>query len=122
MRRHSRALLVTVLASACSSGTDPDATVLHIRLLDDRGEPAGRHQVVVTAQASAPFTRVTSLGGTLDLSLRDGGSYRVQVIPRAGYVSLPTLSREVTLPAHQRTVIGFTLQREGVSTNDIPPR
>lgn len=122
MQRLTRACLVSALAAGCSSGTDPNATVLHIQLVDDRGEPAGRHQVVVTAQAAAPVTRVTSLGGTLDLSLTDGGSYRVSIIPRAGFVSLPSLSREVTLPAHARTVVGFTLLREGISTHDIPPR
>jgi len=122
MRRSALALLVSALAcvltTGCSFGTDPSATVLHVRLLDDGGAPAGRHTVVVASAGKPSVTRVTSLGGTLDLSLADGVAYRVSIIPRAGFVSGPSLSREVTLPAHARTVVEFTVLRQGVSAGD----
>lgn len=125
MRRSALALLVSALFSAlvtaCSFGTEPDATVLHIRLLDDGGAPAGRHTVVVTTASGPSVTRLTGLGGTLDLTLSDGVAYRVRIIPRAGFVSGSSLSREVTLPAHERTVVEFTVQRQGVSVGDPSP-
>ncbi len=118
MRRSALALLVSALVTGCSFGTEPSATVLHVRLLDDGGAPAGRHTVVVASAGRPSVTRVTSLGGTLDLALADGVAYRVSIIPRAGFVSGPSLSREVTLPAHARTVVEFTVLRQGVSAGD----
>ena len=116
---NARWTLLAAIVAGCSSGPSaPNATVLRIRLFDDGGQPAGRHQVVVASALGVPVTRVSGGDGTLDVALADGGSYRVSVIPRAGFVSTPALTRQVQVSGHARSVIDFTIPRAGISAGN----
>ena len=120
LRTFALSIALSVSAAGCSpgDGTGPDATLLHIRLLDDSGQPAGRHQVVIAPESGASLSRVSGRDGTLDVALSGAGRYRVTVIPRAGFVSTPALIRQVQVAARTSASVEFTIQRAGVSSGD----
>lgn len=113
-------LLVTLAACSTGGGTDPNAAVLRVRLVDDRGMSAGRHQVIVQPTAGTTVERVTGTDGKVSIGVASSGTYQVRVVPRDGWMSTPALTRTVTLVATQQAVVDFTLLRAGVSTGDIP--
>lgn len=113
-------LLVTLAACSAGGGTDPNDAVLRVRLVDDRGMSAGRHQVVVQPTVGATVERVTGTDGRVSIGVASSGIYRVRVIPRDGWMSTPALTRTVTLVSTEQAVVDFTLLRAGVSTGDVP--
>lgn len=113
-------LLVTLAACSTGGGTDPNVAVLRVRLVDDRGMSAGRHQVIVQPTAGTTVERVTGTDGKVSIGVASSGTYQVRVVPRDGWMSTPALTRTVTLVATQQAVVDFTLLRAGVSTGDIP--
>lgn len=119
--RSLRLLPLLVGITACGSGgaTDPNAAVLQVRLVDDRGASAGRHHVVVQPTAGTAVERVTGTDGRVSIGVASSGTYRVRVVPRDGWMSTPALTRTVTLVSTPQAVLDFTLLRAGVSTGDI---
>lgn len=113
-------LLIGIAACSTGGGTDPNAAVLRVRLVDDRGMSAGRHQVVVQPTVGATVERVTGTDGRVSIGVASSGIYRVRVIPRDGWMSTPALTRTVTLVSSEQAVVDFTLLRAGVSTGDVP--
>lgn len=116
--------LLSLLAgiAACSTGgsTDPNAAVLRVRLVDDRGMSAGRHQVVVQPTAGPSVERVTGTDGRVSIAVAASGRYQVRVIPRDGWMSTPALTRTVTVVSSGEAAVDFTMLRAGVSIGDIP--
>jgi hypothetical protein len=107
------ALLLGSLA-ACGTGgaTGPDATLISVRVRDDRGLSAGRNEVVVLAPAAGSQDARTGADGNADIVLDAPGPYRVTVIPRDGYVAgSDPLTKTITVEAHTRIQVRFTLFR-----------
>ncbi|MBL0171771.1 MAG: hypothetical protein IPP90_13810 [Gemmatimonadaceae bacterium] len=118
MRPLITVLLFVGLASCSSRGaTAPDATVISIRLRDDRGAPAGRNQVIVTLPTATRLDTRTQGDGTVDIGVADAGVYLVRVIPREGYVSTTSLTKTVTVTSNGTVVVDFTLYRAGTDSN-----
>lgn len=108
--------------AACSTGgtsTDPNIAVLRVRLVDDRGMSAGRHQVVVHPSLGTTVQRVTGTDGRVSIGVASSGMIEVRVVPRDGWMSTPSLTRTVTLVSSQEASVDFTLLRAGVSTGDV---
>ncbi len=110
-------LLAAAVACDIGQGTRPDATVISIRLRDDRGAPAGRNQVIVTLPASTRVNAQTRTDGTVDIGVVDPGVYRVWVIPRDGYISTDSLTKLVTVTSNGKVVVNFTLHRAGTNSD-----
>lgn len=108
-------LLVGLAACALGDGTGPDATMISVRVRDDRGLNAGRHQVMVTFPASTRLETQTQDDGTVRLRVEDPGVYRIWVIPRDGYVPTDSLRRDVTVAVNEHVVVDFTLHRAGTN-------
>lgn len=122
MRRFMLMLLL-VGASGCGvlGGTEPDATMINVRVRDDRGVAVGRTQVIVTLAATEVITR-TSNDGSVSVRLSGGGVYRVRVIPRAGYLAATDpLSKQVTVASNARAVVDFAVSRDGTYSGDPLP-
>ena len=115
MRRFSVAVALLSGLAACHSGdvTDPSGATIQVRLVDDRAATGGRNQVLVTPASGAPIDARTADDGTAAIRLSGPGTYRVQVIARAGFISSEALSRTVTVEAGKTTVLEFVLYRQG---------
>lgn len=113
-------LLLSLLlgVAACDAGRSvgPESARVAIRLQDDRGAPVGRTQVIVTQPSGVRLVGRSDDDGTADIAVTAGGVYRVQVIPREGYVAgTPELSQEVAVAAHATVLVRFTVHRAGAT-------
>ncbi len=113
-----RIFLTLILAgsAACnaSHGTSPDATIIHVRLIDAmQSMSAGRNQVRVTLGDGSVVDARTGTDGIADVRVTGAGTYQVRVVPRAGYISSDALSRTITVPRNATVVVEFVLRREG---------
>jgi hypothetical protein len=123
MRQHARHLVAAFLlagALACDHGgsTGPGSTMISVRARDDVGHSAGRNPILVVRSEATPVTSQTGADGTVDIEVAGAGTYRVTIIPRDGYFGgLDSLSKSVTVLAHARTTVEFTLYRAG----SVPP-
>jgi hypothetical protein len=113
-------LLLSLLlgVAACDGGRSlgPESARVTIRLQDDRGVPVGRTQVIVTQPSGARLVGRSDDAGTADIAVAEGGVYRVQVIPREGYVGgTEALSKEVTVAANATVLVYFTVHRAGAT-------
>ena len=120
-----RFILVSLIATATGcgvfGGTEPDATVINVRVRDDRGVAVGRTQVIVTLATTQVTTR-TSSDGSVSVRVAGGGVYRVSVIPRAGYLAATDpLSKQVSVAAKARAVVDFAIARDGTYSGDPFP-
>lgn len=107
-------LLVALVACDAGRGTGPEATRVTVRLQDDRGEPVGRTQIIVTQSSGARLIGRSGSDGTAEIAVTEGGVHRVQVIPRDGYVGgTDALSKEVTVAEHAMVLVSFTVHRVG---------
>lgn len=113
-------VLIPLLAAvaACDTGgsTGPDAAVINVLVLDDRGVPVNRAELNVTLPSATTVSAFTGRDGTAKLDVDDAGTYQVSVLPRAGYIGgNGTLSRVVTIAPSTRASVEFTLYRVGNS-------
>lgn len=112
-------VLIPLLAAvaACDTGsTGPDAAVINVLVLDDRGVPVDRAEVNVTLPSATNVSALTRKDGTASVEVEDAGTYRVAVLPRAGYVGgNRSLSRSVIIAPSTRATVEFTLYRSGLS-------
>jgi len=113
VRLLSPTILLACLASCDIGGaTGPDATLISVRVRDDRGLSAGRNEVVVVQPSALRLDARTGADGNADIALDAPGTYRVTVIPRDGYVAgSDPLTKTVTVDEHTRTQVRFTLFR-----------
>ncbi|HYW10229.1 MAG TPA: hypothetical protein VE913_24910, partial [Longimicrobium sp.] len=79
-------LLAAVAACDTSGSTGPDAAVINVVVLDDRGAPVDRAEVNVTLPSAPVVNALTRKDGTASVEVEDAGTYRVSILPRAGYV------------------------------------
>ena len=107
-------LLVGLAACNADGGTGPASARVTVRLQDDRGVPVGRTQVIVTQPSGAQLVGRVGDDGTATITVDAGGVYRVQVIPREGYVGgTEALSKEVSVAEHAMVLVSFTVHRAG---------
>ena len=111
-------LLLSLLlgVAACDGGRSlgPESARVTIRLQDDRGVPVGRTQVIVTQPSGTRLVGRVGDDGTTTITVDAGGVYRVQVIPREGYVGgTDALSKEVSVAEHAMVLVSFTVHRAG---------
>lgn len=110
-------------AAACDfgGGTGSDAAVINVRVVDDSGAPISRIPVRVMLTPSAETLSARTEGdGTARVGVSGAGTYRVTVIPRAGYVGgASPLARNVEVSGSGRTTVDFTIYREGVTGEPI---
>lgn len=114
-----RLILVPLLVGAAScdiwGGASPDATVIAVRVRDDRGWPVNRAEVTATILDSTHVHAKTRSDGAVVIDVADVGTYLVTVIPRDGFVAgSDPLSKQVTVVANARATVDFTLYRVGV--------
>lgn len=107
------ALLAIGAGCALDQGTGPAAMTISVRLRDDAGAAAGTNQIILTDAASTQANGRTRPDGTAEFKVARPGTYWVQVVPRAGYLSSSALRKEVTIAAPGNTVVEFTLYRDG---------
>ncbi|HEX8431180.1 MAG TPA: hypothetical protein VF625_07825 [Longimicrobium sp.] len=113
-------VLIPLLAAvaACDTGgsTGPDAAVINVLVLDDRGVPVDRAEVNVTLPSATSVSALTRKDGTASVEVEDAGTYRVVVLPRAGYVGgSGSLARSVIIAPSTKATVEFTLYRSGLS-------
>jgi hypothetical protein len=114
-------LLVGAVACDSGRGLAPDASVISVRIRDDTGAPAGRNQVLLTMSAVS-LNASTKGDGTADVTVESAGTYRVTVVPRAGFVGGQAgLTKVVTVVPGSQTVVEFTVNRVGTGPGDVPP-
>ena len=102
---------------ACDGGSSgPDAPAILVRVIDDRGAPGNRMQVVVTLSSGGRIVARTRGDGTVHVGVPESGTHRVTIIPRAGYLGDSAgLTRSVTIGGEASVAVDFTVQREGVA-------
>ena len=114
-------LLATIAACDAGRSVGPESARITVRLKDDRGEPVDRTQIILTRAATPSVITRSGSDGNADIAVADAGVYRVQVIPREGYVGgTEGLSKEVTVSAHATTMVWFTVHRAGSSGAEPP--
>lgn len=112
-------LLVGVVACDSGRSLGPEASVIHVRIRDDRGVAAGRNQLLLTAP-SVRLSASTDRDGTAEVTVESADTYRVTVVPRDGYVGgLAGLTQVVTVTPGSQVVLEFTVMRAASPTE--PP-
>lgn len=117
-------LLLGAAACDVGSGMQPDVAVINVRVVDDRGVPINRTELNVQLPSVERIDGKTGSDGVASIGVADAGTYRVTVIPRAGFYSGPDgSSRIVEVAPNTRTSVEFKLYREGIvpETPLVPP-
>jgi hypothetical protein len=107
--------LLLLLAVAGCAASSPGSAGISVNVRDENGSPVARTQVRVSLP-SGIADRGTDDNGNVTVDVPSSGSYRVQVIPREGYVSSANLTKDVTVYEMERATVDFTMHRAGVST------
>jgi hypothetical protein len=112
-----RLIVITLLvvAGACdmSRGNRPDQTIINVRIVDDIGAPVVRTAVLVSGSLADPLHTRTGDDGSVEIRLETGGTYRLQVLPRNGYIYNDGLARDVTVGTNEHTSVQFRMARGG---------
>lgn len=107
--------LLLLLAVAGCAGSGPGSAGINVNVRDENGSPVARTLVRVSLPTGVA-DRGTDNNGNVTVDVPSSGSYRVQVIPRDGYLSGANLTKDVTVSEMERATVDFTVRRAGVST------
>ncbi|MEO5588620.1 MAG: hypothetical protein ABIS03_03450 [Gemmatimonadaceae bacterium] len=117
-------VVIGVLAcvAACSGGSTAPGSSINIRLLDDSGQPAGRNQVLVVPSTGAKFTAHTGHDGMTNVPITAGGTYKITVIPRDGFVGgNDPLTKSVMADIASNSAVQFILYRTSLPPDKPEP-
>jgi hypothetical protein len=115
--------LLVVASTACdlSKTNRPAETRIEVHLRDDQATPGGPNQVLVTPMMGTRINARTGADGVAEIPVQGAGVYEVRVIPRSGYLSLPELTKTVTVLENETVVVRFTLRMIGWTDDPIEP-
>jgi hypothetical protein len=107
-------LALLVVAAACNlSRGGPEQTIISVKVVDDNGAPVVRTAVLVSGSLSPLVHTRTGDDGSVEVRLEVGGTYRVQALPKNGYIDNDGLARDVTVATNERAAVTFRMARGG---------